>query len=83
MATNHPDHLKNDKVKNIISLWNFFNDLRMFAFVLKPLCNMILALKRRTADLSDCYFGLACISATIVKLKLGTSCLTVTNCNLR
>ena len=68
MATNHPDHLKNDKVKNIISSWSFFNDLRMLAFVLKPLCNMILALERRTADLSDCYFGLACISAAIKKL---------------
>ena len=69
MATNHLDYLKNDKVKNIISSWSFFNDLRMFVFVLKPLCNMVLALERRTADLSDCYFGLACISATIKKLS--------------
>ena len=68
MATNHPDHLKNDKVKNIISSWNFFNDLKMLAFVLKPLCNMVLVLERRTADLSNYYFRLACISATMKKL---------------
>ena len=29
---------------------------------------MVLALERRIADLSDCYFGLACISATMKKL---------------
>ena len=68
MVTNHPDHLKNDKVKNILSSWSFFNDLRTLAFVLKPLCNMVLALERRTADLSDCYFGLACISTAMKKL---------------
>ena len=68
MAINHPDHLKNDKVKNIFSSWSFFNDLRTFAFVLKLLYNMVLALERRTANLSDCYFGLACISAAMKKL---------------
>ena len=68
MATNHSDHLKNDKVKNIISLWSFFNDLRMLVFMLKPFYNMVLVLKRRTANLSNCYFGLACISAAMKKL---------------
>ena len=68
MATNNPDHLKNDKVKNIISSWSFFNDLRILTFVLKPLYNIVLALERRTADLSDCYFGLACIFAAMKKL---------------
>ena len=29
---------------------------------------MVLALERRTANLSDCYFGLACISAAMKKL---------------
>ena len=40
----------------------------MLVFVLKLLCNMILVLERRIADLSDCYFGLACISAIMKTL---------------
>jgi hypothetical protein len=71
MATNHSDHLKNDNVKKILSSWSFFCELKTLAFVLKPLCDMVLALERRTADLSDCYFGLACISASMKKLPRG------------
>ena len=41
----------------------------MLAFVLKPLYNMVLVLERRTADLSDCYFRLACIFAVMKKLS--------------
>jgi hypothetical protein len=68
MATNHSNYITNDKVKSIINSWSFFNELKVLAFVLDPLCKNILALERRTADLSDCYFGLACISAAIKKL---------------
>ena len=41
----------------------------MLIFVLKSLYNIVLALKRRTANLSNCYFRLACISATMKKLS--------------
>ena len=67
MLKNHSEYL-NDKVKSIISSWSFFNDLRSLAFVLKPLCKMILALEKRTANLSDYYFGLVRISAAMKKL---------------
>jgi hypothetical protein len=68
MVKSHSEYLKNDKVKSILSSWSFFNDLKTLAFVLKPLCDMILALERRTANLSDCYFGLVRISAAMKKL---------------
>lgn len=67
MTTNHSNYL-NDKIKNIITSWNFFNELKVLAYVLKPLCNAVLALERRTADLSDCYLGLARISYAIKKV---------------
>lgn len=69
MLNNHFDYLKNDQVRDIISSWTFFNNSRTLAFVLKPLHDMILALESRTANLSDCYFGLACISAAMKKLS--------------
>ena|SRR6266496_2417081 len=68
MAANYSNYLTNDKIKNIICSWNFFNELKVLAFVLNPLCKVILALERRTADLSDCYLGLAHISLAIKKL---------------
>jgi hypothetical protein len=67
MAANHSIYL-NEKTKNIINSWNFFNELKVLAFVLNPLCDAVLALERRTADLSDCYLGLARISFAIKKL---------------
>ena len=42
--------------------------MRIFIFVLKPLYNTVLVLEKRTADLSDCYFRLAYISAIMKKL---------------
>jgi hypothetical protein len=68
MATNYSDYLTNDKIKSIICAWNFFNELKVLAFVLNPLCKIILELERRTADLSDCYLGLARISYAIKRL---------------
>lgn len=67
MAENYSTYL-NDKMKNIINSWNFFNKLKVLAFVLCPLCDAVLALERRTADLSDCYLGLARISFAIKRL---------------
>jgi hypothetical protein len=67
MASNYSSHL-NDKVKSIISSWTFFNELRTLSFVLEPLCKAVLALERREANLSDCYFVLACTSAAIKNL---------------
>ena len=68
MLNNHFNYLKNDHVQDIISSWTFFNNSRTLAFVLKPLYDMILALESQTANLSDCYFSLACIFATMKKL---------------
>ena len=68
MAANYSNYLTNDKIKSIICSWNFFNELKVLAFVLNPLCKTILALERRTADLSGCYLGLAHISLAIKKL---------------
>lgn len=67
MAENYLTYL-NEKMKNIITSWNFFNDLKVLAFVLNPLCDAVLELERRTADLSDCYLGLARISFAIKRL---------------
>jgi hypothetical protein len=67
MANNYPSHL-NDKVKSIILSWTFFNELKILRFMLEPLCKAVLALERKSANLSDCYFILACISAAIKKL---------------
>ncbi len=68
MAANYSNYLTNDKIKSIICSWNFFNELKVLAFVLNPLCKAVLGLERRTADLSDCYLGLARISFVIKKL---------------
>jgi hypothetical protein len=67
MVENYSTHL-NEKTKSIIISWNFFNELKVLAFVLNPLCDAVLALERRTADLSDCYLGLARISFAIKRL---------------
>src|ERR1043166_2671197 len=69
MVTNYSNYLTNDKIKSIICSWNFFNELKVLSFVLNPLCKAVLALKKRTADLSDCYLGLARISVAIKKLS--------------
>ncbi|EXX71585.1 hypothetical protein RirG_077120 [Rhizophagus irregularis DAOM 197198w] len=68
MAANHSDLLTNDKIKPIICLWNFFNELKVLGFILNPLCKAVLALERREVDLSDCYLELAQISLAIKKL---------------
>lgn len=68
MVNNYLSFLSNDKIKLIVRSWNFFNDLKILAFILKPLCNTVLSLERRSANLSDCYLGLAYIAASIKKL---------------
>jgi hypothetical protein len=67
MTNNYPN-LLNEKVANIIKSWTFFNELKILGFVLKPLCDTILSLERRTANLSDCYVGLARIAMVMKKL---------------
>jgi hypothetical protein len=49
MAANYSNYLTNDKIKSIICSWNFFNELKVLAFVLNPLCKAVLGLERRTA----------------------------------
>ena len=68
MANNHPTFL-NDKVGKIIKLWNFFSDLKILTFVLRLLCNAVLALERKMANLGDCYLRLARVAAVIKKLS--------------
>lgn len=68
MAKNFSDYLTNDKIRPIIRSWNFFNELKILAFILNPLCNAVLALERRSANLSDCYVNLAYIATAIKKL---------------
>ena len=67
MVNNHAEIL-NEKVLRIIKLWNFFSDLKILSFVLNPLCDMILSLEKRTANLSNCYIGLAHITTAMKKL---------------
>ncbi|GES90541.1 ribonuclease H-like domain-containing protein [Rhizophagus clarus] len=67
-STNYSNILSNEKIKPIIRSWNFFNDLKVLAFILKPLCDTILLLERSSANLSDCYLGMACIAASMKKL---------------
>jgi hypothetical protein len=68
MVNNYSNLLSNDRIKPIIRSWNFFNDLKILAFILHPLRNTVLSLERRSAYLSDCYLGLAYITASMKKL---------------
>ena len=49
------NQLTNDNVIRIIQSRNFFSDLRILAFVLKPLKKAVLALEVRLATLADCF----------------------------
>ncbi|GBC20717.2 ribonuclease H-like domain-containing protein [Rhizophagus irregularis DAOM 181602=DAOM 197198] len=52
LASNYSNILSNEKIKPIIRSWNFFNDLKVLAFILKPLRDTILLLERSSANLS-------------------------------
>ncbi|RGB23889.1 hypothetical protein C1646_773860 [Rhizophagus diaphanus] len=54
LASNYSNILSNEKIKPIIRSWNFFNDLKVLAFILKPLRDTVLLLERSSANLSDC-----------------------------
>jgi len=58
MAANYSNYL-NDKIRNIIRERHFFNDLKILAFVLNPIQEIVLALEGRSITLSDCFFHLA------------------------
>ncbi|CAB4437110.1 unnamed protein product [Rhizophagus irregularis] len=66
LASNYSNILL--KKKSIICSWNFFNDLKVLAFILKPLCDTVLLLERSSANLSNCYLGMAYIAASMKKL---------------
>ena len=68
MANNFSNYLTNERIRPIIRSWNFFNELKVLAFILNPLCNAVLALERRSANLSDCYLNLAYVAAAFKKL---------------
>jgi hypothetical protein len=68
MANNHSNILSNEKIRPIIRSWNFFNDLKVLSFIIRPLHDTVLLLERRTANLSDCYLGLAYIGACLKKI---------------
>jgi hypothetical protein len=48
MVEEFPEHLTNNKIKSIIQARNFFDDLKILAFVLNPLHKAILALEAKT-----------------------------------
>ena len=57
MANNYSSLLSNDRIKLIICFWNFFNNLKVLAFMLNSLHNIVV-------NLSDCYLGMAYIAAS-------------------
>ncbi|PKY29434.1 hypothetical protein RhiirB3_446061 [Rhizophagus irregularis] len=62
-AANYSDLLTNDKIKPIICLWNFFNELKVLGFVLNLLYKTVLALERKEADLKFCNYCIEKINA--------------------
>ena len=68
IVTNNCHLFSNDNIVRIIQSQNFFSDLRILAFVLKPLRKTILALETRAATLADCFLSLARLAAMLNKL---------------
>jgi hypothetical protein len=68
MVTNHSNYL-NDSIRNVIRGRNFFDDLKILAFVLNPIREAVLALEGRNVTLGDCFFHLAQLGAAIKKLS--------------
>jgi hypothetical protein len=67
MAEIYPDYI-NDRVKSIIRGRNFFDDLKILAFILNPIRETVLALEGRKVTLGDCFFHLARLGTAIKKL---------------
>ena len=67
MVANYSNHL-NDIIRNIIRRRNFFDDLKILAFVLNPIREIVLVLEGRNVTLGDCFFHLARLGAAIKKL---------------
>ena len=63
----HPDYI-NDRVRSVIQGRNFFDDLKILAFILNPIRETVLALEGREVTLEDCFFYLARLGAAIKKL---------------
>src|SRR6266508_1499806 len=68
MAANYSNYL-NYKIRNIIQGQHFFDDLKILAFVLNPIREIVLALKGRSVTLGDCFFHLARLGMAIKKLS--------------
>ena len=66
MAANYSNYL-NDKICNIIRGRHFFDDLKILAFVLNPIREIVLALKGRSITLGDCFFHLVQLGTAIKK----------------
>ena len=67
MVANHPSYV-NTQVQKIVRGRNFFDDLKILAFVLNPIRECVLALEGKRVNLGDCFFHLAKLDAVIKKL---------------
>lgn len=66
MVTNQSAYTS-DRIRQIVRGRNFFDDLKVLAFVLDPIRETVLALEGKKVTLGDCYFHLARLGATIKK----------------
>lgn len=67
MVSNHSTYVS-DRIRQIVRGRNFFDDLKILAFVLNPIRETVLALEGKKVTLGDCYFHLARLGAAIKKL---------------
>lgn len=67
MVVNHSS-LTNERVQKIVRGRNFFNDLKIIAFVLNPIRECVLELEGKRVTLGDCFFHLAKLGAALKKL---------------
>ena len=67
MVANHPSYV-NTQVQKIVQGRNFFDDLKILAFILNPIRECVLALEGKRVNLGDCFFHLAKLGAAIKKL---------------
>lgn len=67
MVTDHTAYV-NDRICHIVRGRNFFDDLKILAFVLNPIRETVLALEGKRVTLGDCYLNLARLGAAIKKL---------------
>ena len=67
MVVNHSS-LTNERVQKIVRGRNFFDDLKIIAFVLNPIRECVLELEGNRVTLGDCFFHLAKLGAALKKL---------------